>query len=61
MLIPILENGTTLYKDSFGNKYQYDLTKPTDKLSYDTDLSAQMRDKMSVIPTRNSNGGGIYE
>ncbi|MDK9431363.1 hypothetical protein QP016_11605 [Gallibacterium anatis] len=61
MLIPILENGITLYKDSFGNQYQYDLTKPADKSSYDTDLSAQMRDKMSVTPTRNPNGGGIYE
>lgn len=44
-----------------GNKYQYDLTDLNDQLSYKMDLDAQMRDKLSVNPTRNKNGGGIYE
>ncbi|MFZ7223278.1 hypothetical protein [Avibacterium avium] len=61
MLTQILENGEIRYKDSSGNKYQYDLTNPADKLRYSVDLSAQMRDKTSITATRNVNGGGIYE
>lgn len=61
MLTPIFENGKKIYQDNAGNKYQYDLTNSMDKLSYSTDLSAQIRDKTSTTATRNPNGGGIYE
>ena len=36
----------------FGNRYQYDLGDPTDKLAYDIDVSAQMRYKMSLVATK---------
>lgn len=61
MLTPIFENGRKIYIDLMGNKYQYDLNNPSDKLTYSTDIAAQMRDKISITPTRNKNGGGIYE
>lgn len=61
MLTPIFDNGQKLYQDSFGNKYQYDLTNSMDKISYSTDIGAQMRDNQSTTVTRNPNGGGIYE
>lgn len=61
MLTPIFINGQKLYQDSFGNKYQYDLSNPIDQMSYSTDLDAQQRDQLSTTPTRDSNGGGIYE
>lgn len=61
MLKPILINGRKLYEDNFGNKYQYDLSNPMDQLSYSTDAAAQIRDAQSITPTRNPNGGGIYE
>ena len=32
-----------------------------DKISYSTDIGAQMRDNQSTTATRNPNGGGIYE
>ena len=57
----IFENGQKMYQDNFGNKYQYDLTNSLEKLSYSTDISAQMRDSLSTTSTRNLNGGGIYE
>lgn len=50
-----------------GTRYQYDLSDPTDRVSYSIDLDAQMRDKLSVDPNRNLDrnmgqvGGGIYE
>lgn len=56
-----LINGQKMYQDNFGNKYQYDLTNSLEKLSYSTDISAQMRDSLSTTSTRNLNGGGIYE
>lgn len=55
------------YQGSSGNKYQYDLSKPMDRIGYDTDPSAQIRDKLNVNPTRSldfnmgQNGGGIYD
>lgn len=61
MLTPIWINGQKIYQDASDNKYQYDLTNPLDKLSYSTDISAQMRDKTSITGTRDPNGGGIYE
>lgn len=61
MFTLIFENGQKMYQDNFGNKYQYDLTNSLEKLSYYTDISAQMRDSLSTTSTRNLNGGGIYE
>lgn len=55
------ENGKRFYADSIGNKYQYDLTDPSDQLSYKIDVDAQMRDQLSLNLTRDKNGGGIYE
>ncbi|MGV3059551.1 hypothetical protein ACEF11_08555 [[Pasteurella] aerogenes] len=56
-----MENGKRFYTDMVGNKYQYDLTDSNDQLSYKMDLDAQMRDQLSINPTRNKNGGEIYE
>ncbi|MFY1026156.1 hypothetical protein CFY87_02215 [Actinobacillus seminis] len=61
MLMRKIENGKCFYTDMVGNKYQYDLSDLSDQLSYKMDLDAQMRDQLSVNPTRNKNGGGIYE
>lgn len=41
------------YKGSSGTAYQYDLSRPNDKLRYELDLKAQMNDKLSVDPRRN--------
>lgn len=55
------------YESSSGNKYQYDLSKPTDRIGYSTDPSAQIRDQLNVSPTRGMDrsrgqyGGGIYD
>jgi hypothetical protein len=52
------------YKSSFGNEYQYDLSKPSDQLKYELDLKAQMRDELDIDPRRElerdllQNGGG---
>lgn len=54
------------YESTFGNKYQYDLSNPVDRLKYDVDLKAQLRDEMDVNPIRELDrdlgqyGGGIY-
>jgi hypothetical protein len=58
---------TSNYESSFGTKYQYDLSDPSDSIDYSVDLDAQMRDQLSVDPNRNLDrgmneyGGGIYE
>ncbi len=61
MLIPIFVNGQRRYQDNRGNQYKYDLSQPMDQISYSTDIDAQMRDQKLANPTRNPNGGGIYE
>jgi hypothetical protein len=51
------------YKSLLGNKYKYDLSNPYDKMRYDIDLGAQLKDGIS--PMRNLDkgmgqyGGGI--
>ena len=60
MLTVIFENGKQFYKDAQGNKYQYDLSNSMDRTSYSVDITAQMRDKLSV-KVRDPQGGGIYE
>ena len=55
------------YTSSFGNRYEYDLSNPSDRISYDVDVSAQMRDRLDVNPTRDLErgmgqyGGGVYD
>ncbi len=55
------------YTGSSGLKYQYDLSNPADRNRYSTDLNAQMRDKMSIEPSRTMDrglgqfGGGVYD
>jgi hypothetical protein len=40
------------YKSRFGNEYEYDLSKPSDQIRYETDVRAQMRDQLDVDPRR---------
>ncbi|HYN54368.1 MAG TPA: hypothetical protein VES38_06660 [Methylotenera sp.] len=40
------------YKSRFGNEYEYDLSKPSDQIRYETDTRAQMRDELDVDPRR---------
>ena len=60
-------NDDSNYEGSSGTKYQYDLSDPSDKLDYSIDLDAQMRDSLSVDPSRTLDqglgqyGGGIYD
>lgn len=37
------------YKGRYGNEYKYDLNKPIDKMRYETDIGAQMRDQMPSV------------
>ena len=39
------------YEGMSGKKYQYDLSDPSDRLEYQMDLDAQMRDKLNVDPS----------
>ncbi|MBA5249610.1 MAG: hypothetical protein FE834_08825 [Gammaproteobacteria bacterium] len=60
-------NSNSSYESSFGNKYQYDMSDPSDRIDYSFDFDAQMRDRLSVEPTRNLDRGlgeygrGIYD
>ncbi|WP_430754816.1 hypothetical protein [Magnetovirga frankeli] len=53
------------YQGSGGTQYQYDLSRPSDQIRYETDVRAQMRDELSVDPRRELDqglgryGGGI--
>jgi hypothetical protein len=53
------------YKSSMGNEYQYDLSRPVDRIRYETDYEAQRRDSLDVRPSRQidrdlgQTGGGI--
>ena len=55
------------YESSTGNRYQYDMSDPGDAVEYSVDVEAQMRDDMSVNPSREIDrglgeyGGGIYD
>jgi hypothetical protein len=48
------------------SKYQYDMSYPIDRVDYSVDVDAQMRDQLSVDPSRSLDqslgeyGGGIY-
>ena len=53
------------FKSRFGNEYQYDLSKPQDRIRYETDYNAQRRDSFNLDPMREIErdlgeyGGGI--
>ena len=55
------------YESSTGTKYQYDTSSPSDNVEYGVDVDAQMRDEISVNPSRGLDrsmgqyGGGIYD
>ena len=40
------------YESSFGNRYEYDLNDPSDRVMYEVDPSAQLRDSIDVNPVR---------
>jgi hypothetical protein len=45
-------NRSSNYESRFGNEYQYDLSRPSDQLRYETDVRAQMRDELDTDPRR---------
>ena len=61
------DSGSGGYSGHSGNRYQYDLSKPGDRIRYSTDLSAQGRDSRSLNLRRSLDrglgqyGGGIYD
>ncbi len=54
------------YESSFGNKYEYDLSNPSDRIRYEIDPAAQLMDSIDVNPTRELErglgqyGAGVY-
>ncbi len=58
---------TPSYESNSGASYQYNLSDPSDRNDYSTDLDAQRRDQMSTDPRtgldKNTGqyGGGVYE
>ena len=52
------------YESMTGNKYQYDLSRPTDRLLYDVDPAAKIRDDINPMIEIDRGlgqyGGGIY-
>jgi len=57
-------NGDRSYGSSSGNQYQYDLNRPTDRIRYEHDPSAQIRDRYNprtnIDRSQGQYGGGIY-
>lgn len=59
------DNSIKGYESSFGNKYEYDLSRPSDRLRYEVDPGAQLRDSIDVNPIRDLErnlgqyGGGV--
>ena len=55
------------YESSFGNRYEYDLSDPSDRVMYEVDPSAQLRDSIDVNPIRDVErsvgeyGGGVLD
>ena len=55
------------YESSFGTRYEYDLSDPGDRIMYDVDPAAQLRDSIDVNPTRElergigEHGGGVLD
>ena len=59
-------NSNRGYESSFGNRYEYDLSRPGERVRYGADPGAQVRDSIDVNPTRDLErqtgqfGGGMY-
>ena len=55
------------YETSFGNRYEYDLSNPSDRVRYGADPNAQLRDSIDVNPIRDVErsvgeyGGGVLD
>ena len=55
------------YESSFGNRYEYDLNNPSDRVMYEVDPNAQIRDSIDVNPVRDVErsigeyGGGVLD
>lgn len=55
------------YESSLGNRYEYDLSDPGDRIMYDVDPGAQLRDSIDVNPERELErgigeyGGGVID
>lgn len=55
------------YTSSTGTQYQYNLNDPADKVHYDADPNAQIRDQINVDPhvgidkSLGENGGGVID
>jgi len=55
------------YKSNSGTRYEYDMSNPSDRTRYSTDLDAQRRDQMNRNIRRDMDrrsgqyGGGIYD
>lgn len=55
------------YESSTGTQYEYDLSNPSDRVMYEVDPEAQLRDSIDVNPMRDVDqglgeyGGGIYD
>jgi hypothetical protein len=53
------------YKSRFGTEYEYDLSRPADRIRYQTDPAAQVRDSIDTNPRRQIErdlgeyGGGV--
>lgn len=60
------DNSKSGYESSLGNRYQYDLSDPSDRVRYKVDPGAKLRDKIDVDPRRQLErdtgqyGGGVY-
>lgn len=63
----LTSNASRSYESIFGRKYQYDLSKPIDRLRYSIDPSAKIRDDIDVSPYKNIEqdmgqfGGGVLK
>lgn len=59
------EDSNRGYESSFGNRYEYDLSRPSDRIRYEVDPAAQLRDSIDVSPSRELErdlgqyGGGV--
>ncbi|XKH60753.1 hypothetical protein LG290_02945 [Halomonas sediminis] len=53
------------YESSSGNRYEYDLNDPADRVRYGSDPSAQIRDRtnprVGIDRDMDQYGGGIYD
>jgi hypothetical protein len=59
-------NTSNGYTGSFGRKYQYDLSNPSDRVQYNADPAAKLRDRIDPGPFKGleqntgQSGGGVY-